>query len=147
MAAISGWSGGVTLGLGVKLPITRWQVTWQIEKIDITNAEDSPSIFGADVNTPGGRTYLPGYETFTISFDCFWDKTLNPFFQGGNDLRVSRRKGVPLTVYLVSDSTSWAFDQFFVENFTMESEIRGVVKYSVTGYQNSYPAQINWLPF
>lgn len=133
MGAISGWGGRVRVGgvNGVALPVTRWTVTERTELPEVTTMEHY-----------GQGSYAVGVRDWDVSFDCFWETALNPLTGATNVIPgnagsylQSSLNSVVLDLFMDKSSATrvWTFNNVIVSDVATDSDVRGVVKYSVTG--------------
>ena len=130
MAAIAGYNGRVILKDTLYLaalktyPITSWQVAWKADALDITTVE-STSVLG---NSPNA-CYIGGINDFDISFDAYYDTTLNIFDNTAFNLVPGARVGLEL--YLLKTSTAQRFKIVaLITDTTTSLDVRGVVRWS-----------------
>lgn len=130
MAAISGFGGSVLVG-SATLPVGRWTVNIRGEMVDTSTFEHGLMHDYALV----GREY-------EVTLDAFWDTNQNPFstplflVPGGTAPTQTSTQKVALTLrFCRADTTTriFSFVSFLVENVSVDSEVRGVVKYSLSG--------------
>lgn len=133
MAFVSGWGGRVKVVSGTALPVLRWQVNATCELVDATAGPTTH------------HTYVQGYNDLEANFECLWDTNLD-LLSTNSASRI--RPGDAITVWLYFDQNnvnrSWLFTNFLIASVEMDDEVRGVVKYQVTGKQSgdssySYP--------
>jgi len=89
--------------------------------------------------------HLPGFTDLDISLDAFWETSIElfadpPFLKPGNYVRVD--------IELVAGDAlqSWNIIDVLILDCTMDSETRGVVKYSVSGKASGVP-EVGFYPF
>ena len=135
MAAISGWGGRVRIGgaAGRSLPVGRWSATERMDPVEATTMEGV-----------GQGTYAAGVTDWDVSFDCFWDTTIEtilsnepsviPGTSAKDYLNASTKVVLELFLDRASATRKWIFqDGVLITNVTMDDEVRGVVRYTVTG--------------
>lgn len=62
--ALAGKAGKVTVGGNEYLKVTRW---------NLTESKDAPDVTGMD--TTGGREFVSGLYTYTISVEAHWEES------------------------------------------------------------------------
>lgn len=130
MAAIAGYNGRLILkntafAAALKTyPITSWQVAWKVDALDITTVE-SLTVVGATPNA----CYIGGINDFDISFDAYYDTTLNIFDNTGFCLIPGLRVGLELD--LIKNSAVQRFlIVALITDATVSLDVRGVVRWS-----------------
>lgn len=142
MSAISGWGGRVRIGGagGRSLPVGRWNVVERLDPVEVTTMEH------------GGRGgYVAGVTDWEVTFDCFWDTALGGILlntsavvpgeatNAGKDDANSSTNYLQVELFLDKNvGTVWSFGTVLVTNLSMDDEVRGVVRYTVSGI-NSQP--------
>lgn len=150
--AISGYRGRVMIAntnlstavVDASLLATKWSLTYKTELQDCSTFEE---ITGPDAGggaaTPISR-YVASLTDLEVSIDCFYDVTngwitaLRPGLELNAKLFINKAPAIkygndPATQ--VSDPSaerSVAF-RFIIENMTTDVEVRGVIKYTLSG--------------
>ncbi len=149
MAAISGWSGRVRIqnlnaalhSGGVLMPATRWQVTWKADALDATTFENLASVSAGVSQATPQSSWLAGITDTDVSLDLLWDTTINPFISSPPGIGPGDYSQVTLyfdtTAADKSGTTAfWLFSNCMWIDVVMDAEVRGIVKYSLTGRQS-----------
>lgn len=138
MAFRSGWGGRVKVSDAiyagrhghVHLPVSRWQISINTGAVDVTAG---PATI---------RSYIPDYTDVDIQFDCFWENELSIFDFTSTVLTLV--PGLYVYVFVTTDATdpqsefdaSYILPSVLVTSVVVDSEVRGIVKYTVTGKQS-----------
>lgn len=123
MAVYSGKFARIQIG-GVNLTSTRWTVNCKVDALDITTQSDL-----------GYGRYQGGVMDADISFEAFWDGTNNPF----NVPSLKPNSTVAITIFVDrvnlpnAATQTFIFPEVFVESVSTDAEVRGMVKYTVSG--------------
>lgn len=132
--AISGFRGRVTVG-GATLLASKWSVTYKTELQDCSSFEEETG--GAQgAITPISR-YVASLSDMEVSIDAFYDietgiiPALKPGTTAACELftnkGASAQFGIP-----ASAARKFAFN-VIIENLTTDTEVRGVIKYTISG--------------
>lgn len=132
MAAYAGFGGRVVVGrYGVALrflPAGRWSVRVTSEKVNVTTGAEAPS---------GVNRYLAGWFDVEATVDCFLVTDQDPFLRGEPaNLLPGNTVYLELHVDRSRVTRKWVLPAFLVTDLTSDSEVRGVVKYTLTGCQS-----------
>jgi len=137
MTKIAGYQGRVRIGeeLGsmANLCTTRWQVSWKVDDIDVSCTEHGwVSADQARGPITPFTGHLPGITDIDISFDAFWENDLG-LFESPPYLKPGAYLYVDLFLHKTLVNHRWVFSSVLILDCTMDSEVRGVVKYSASG--------------
>lgn len=120
MATYSGKNARVRIGGATFLCAVKWSVSAKVDELDTTCFENS-----------GFATYIGGIHEADVSIEGNWENNIhaNPPNIGPN---------ATLALELFIDATNLAgvkftFPALLVTNCTVDVEVRGIVKYTITG--------------
>lgn len=144
--AISGFRGrvlvqavgptGAGVGNMIALLATKWSVTYKTELQDASSFEETTG--GADgANTPISR-YVQSMSDLEFNVDAYYDAVdgIIPLLKPGAyiKLQLFTNKGLASGVdYAGAGDTKKFMFNAFVENLTIDTEVRGVIKYTLSG--------------
>lgn len=139
--AISGFRGRVLINaVGnntiVALLATKWSVTYKTELQDASSFEETTGgEFGG--NTPISR-YVQSMSDLEFNIDAYYDAIdgIIPALKPGAlvTLQLFTNKGLESGVnYAGAGDTKKFMFTAFVENLTVDTEVRGVIKYTLSG--------------
>lgn len=121
MAVVQGHRGNVRFN-GTSLHIYRWSVDWRTDVFDVTNF----LYFGCGA-------YLPGLYDADVSVDACYDVADDPFnlvfIQPGEVMAVTLEYDVGLSV----TPAKWTFPTVLIGSSRVDTSVRDVVRYSITG--------------
>jgi len=152
--AISGFRGRVVINkanpavgdLPIYLLATKWSVTYKTELQDASSFEETTGgLNGA--NTPISR-YVQSMSDLEFNIDAYYDAIngIVPLLKPGAfvQLELFTNKGTttvgfdPLTdQYASAGATKKFMFNAFIENLTVDTEVRGVIKYTLAGKVSS----------
>lgn len=133
--AISGFRGRVVVD-GIPLLATKWSVTYKTELQDASSFEETTGgAFGA--NTPISR-YVQSMSDLEFNVDAYYDAIdgIIPNMKPGATvvLQLFTNKGEASGVnYAGAGATKKFMFTAIVENLTVDTEVRGVIKYTLSG--------------
>lgn len=130
--AISGFRGRVNVG-GVNLLASKWSVTYKTELQDCSSFEEVTGVNGA--LTPISR-YVASLSDMECSIDAFYDLDtgLVPGLRPGTKVTCNlfTNKGIDANFGAPGAAQKFTFDMI-IENLTTDTEVRGVIKYTLSG--------------
>lgn len=130
--AISGFRGRVNIG-GVNLLASKWSVTYKTELQDCSSFEEVTGVNGA--LTPISR-YVASLSDMECSIDAFYDLDtgLVPALRPGSKVTCNlfTNKGIDANFGAPGAAQKFTFDMI-IENLTTDTEVRGVIKYTLSG--------------
>ena len=136
--AISGFRGRVVID-GIALLATKWSVTYKTELQDASSFEETTGTIGGLVgaNTPVSR-YVQSMSDLEFNIDAYYDAIdgISPSLKPGSlvVLQLFTNKGAASgTNYAGDGATKKFMFSAFVENLTVDTEVRGVIKYTLAG--------------
>lgn len=136
--AISGFRGRVVID-GIALLATKWSVTYKTELQDASSFEETTGTVGGLVgaNTPVSR-YVQSMSDLEFNIDAYYDAIdgIIPSLKPGSlvVLQLFTNKGLASgTNYAGAGATKKFMFSAFVENLTVDTEVRGVIKYTLSG--------------
>lgn len=136
--AISGFRGRVVID-GIALLATKWSVTYKTELQDASSFEETTGTIGGFVgaNTPVSR-YVQSMSDLEFNIDAYYDAIdgIIPSLKPGSlvVLQLFTNKGLASgTNYAGDGATKKFMFSAFVENLTVDTEVRGVIKYTLAG--------------
>lgn len=136
--AISGFRGRVVID-GIPLLATKWSVTYKTELQDASSFEETTGTIGGLVgaNTPVSR-YVQSMSDLEFNIDAYYDAIdgIIPSLKPGSlvVLQLFTNKGVASGTNYAGDGLTKKFMfSAFVENLTVDTEVRGVIKYTLSG--------------
>ena len=136
--AISGFRGRVVID-GIALLATKWSVTYKTELQDASSFEETTGTIGGLVgaNTPVSR-YVQSMSDLEFNIDAYYDAIdgIIPSLKPGSlvVLQLFTNKGLASgTNYAGDGATKKFMFSAFVENLTVDTEVRGVIKYTLAG--------------
>jgi hypothetical protein len=139
--AISGFRGRVVVssalgGAEVALLATKWSVTYKTELQDASSFEEvTGGVAGA--LTPISR-YVTSMSDLEFNLDAFYDAEngIIPILKPGANIKCQlfTNKGVASGVDYAGAGATKKFEfNAIVENLTVDTEVRGVIKYTLSG--------------
>ncbi len=140
MGSVAGWHGRVNVG-GTNLCATRWQLTWKVDDLDVTCFEHG-AVLGTE--TPVSK-HIPGITDIDVMFDCYWENNIDVFSNIPPFLQPGSFANVDLYLDKASASAYWDTASVLITDVVMDTEVRGVIKYSVTGKHNGQ-VPVNFVP-
>lgn len=150
--ALSGYRGRVMIqstadqtGADTTILATKWSLTYKTELQDCSTFEEVTGTSGSSVgaNTPISR-YVASMTDMDVSIDAFYDVNNGwmPTLRPGTEMKAvlyinkpaSEGSGNKATTNVADNSTERKVSiNFIIENVTYDVEVRGVVKFSLTG--------------
>ena len=131
MAAISGWEGQVLIGGATVLPVTRWNVSWKADAIDVTTMATGTGAVLGNLSSPVSAWEV-GITDMDCSFDAVWDMTMDPIGSSPPALRAGNL--IRASFFLSqANNIAYTFTRVRITEVNIDDEIRGVVKYTVSG--------------
>ena len=152
MKALSGYRGRVMIqssssvtSADTSILATKWSLTYKTELQDCSTFEEVTGTSGSSVgaNTPISR-YVASMTDMDVSIDAFYDVNNGwmPTLRPGTEMKAvlyinkpsSEGSGNKATTNVADNSTERKVSiNFIIENVTYDVEVRGVVKFSLTG--------------
>lgn len=136
--AISGFRGRVIVA-GATLLASKWSVTYKTELQDASSFEEQTG--GANgALTPISR-YVASLSDMEASIDAYYDvdtgivPAIKPGAVVAVELYTNKGAGVGVNFAGAGTSRKFAF-QMVIENLTTDTEVRGVIKYTLSGRVN-----------
>lgn len=131
--AISGFRGRVTIG-GTALLASKWSVTYKTELQDCSSFEEVTGGANGAI-TPISR-YVASLSDMECSIDAFYDLDTGiiPAIKPGSVVacELFTNKGVAADFAAGGAIKKFSFSMI-IENLTTDTEVRGVIKYTLAG--------------
>ena len=131
--AISGFRGRVTVG-GTTLLASKWSVTYKTELQDCSSFEEVTGGANGAI-TPISR-YVASLSDLECSIDAFYDLDTGivPALKPGSKVAcvLHTNKGIEANFAAGGAAKKFSFEMI-VENLTTDTEVRGVIKYTLSG--------------
>lgn len=135
--AISGFRGRVIVGTSTLLA-SKWSVTYKTELQDCSSFEEETGGANGAI-TPISR-YVASLSDMEVSIDAFYDvetgiiPALKPGSSVDCELYTNKGASVPYGIPAGVGATSKKFAfKVLIENLTTDTEVRGVIKYTISG--------------
>lgn len=135
--AISGFRGRVIVGTSTLLA-SKWSVTYKTELQDCSSFEEETGGANGAI-TPISR-YVASLSDMEVSIDAFYDVETGiiPALKPGSsvDCELYTNKGASVAFGIAAGvggtAKKFAF-KVIIENLTTDTEVRGVIKYTISG--------------
>jgi hypothetical protein len=131
--AISGFRGRVIVG-GSTLLASKWSVTYKTELQDCSSFEEETGGANGAI-TPISR-YVASLSDMEVSIDAFYDVETGiiPALKPGStaSCELFTNKGVAQPYAAAGTPRKFLFN-VIIENLTTDTEVRGVIKYTISG--------------